>query len=144
MNRKRLTATLVLMMFAIFALSLAGERWHWDILFWWFDVLLHLSGGFWVSLFFIWFFCADGLPLFKLRSGQPGPFLTTQTLLFVLVIGVLWEIFQFLTKSRIGAEPWSAPDTISDLFINMAGCLTALFYYRKIIMLPADNNVQSN
>ncbi|KKU75754.1 MAG: hypothetical protein UY01_C0005G0021 [Candidatus Nomurabacteria bacterium GW2011_GWB1_47_6] len=140
MNRKRLTATLVLMMFAIFALSLAGERWHWDILY----VLLHLSGGFWVSLFFIWFFCADGLPLFKLRSGQPGPFLTTQTLLFVLVIGVLWEIFQFLTKSRIGAEPWSAPDTISDLFINMAGCLTALFYYRKIIMLPADNNVQSN
>ena len=63
---------------------------------------------------------------------------------FVLLIGISWELFEIFSDKLVSADYFNLSDTLADLIFDFLGGAAALFYYRKIIMLPADNNVQSN
>ena len=110
-------------MFLIFIVERIGAKFYWDYTIWWFDILKHFWGGFWVGLFAIYIF----------YTSDPSARLIFKIFLWVLLVGILWEIFEFWTNNFIGQIPFSIPDTLSDIFFDLAGGLSAVFFYIKKI-----------
>ena len=121
MNRKNLLKHLVFLMFFIFVLDLVGVSLYWDYSTWWFDMVLHFFGGFWVGLFFIY--------VFYIRKQILKPFF--HIIIFVLLIGILWELFEFYANNYIGKSPFDIIDTLSDIFFDLSGGLCAILYLWK-------------
>ncbi len=93
---------------------------------WWYDILMHLLGGFAVALFagYIFFLRPDNF-LRKLQNTFP-------TILFsVLAVGILWEIFE-LTVSAYYNLNWFEPvDTLADLLNDLLGALAGFALFRN-------------
>jgi len=106
-------------------------------------MVLHFLGGFWQGLLFIWFFSIKDLPLLKPSLDPNDPKLIYKTIFFVLLIGLLWELFEFYTNNYIVGYPFDRIDTISDLFLDLLGGVLVIIYFFKIIMPIGPNEVQS-
>jgi len=130
-------------MFFILALNYIGISLYWDYTTRWFDMVLHFLGGFWQGLLFIWFFSIKDLPLLKPSLDPNDPKLIYKTIFFVLLIGLLWELFEFYTNNYIVGYPFDRIDTISDLFLDLLGGVLVIIYFFKIIMPIGPNEVQS-
>ncbi len=90
-------------------------KWYW--FFWWFDILTHFVGGVVVAL---------GLLFWYIKYGSVKRSITKKEVfvistLGVLVVGVLWELFEFLVGGSNFAESGFTADSISDLFTDIAG-----------------------
>lgn len=88
----------------------------------WFDILMHCLGG----LFSIFF----GTSLFyRLRQGIPP---VVFLVLFVVVVGVWWEVFEYgwqaLVKEVVLATPL---DSIGDLAADMGGGIIGIFFVQQ-------------
>src|SRR3989344_7460750 len=144
MDRKIFFKPVVFLTLFIYGLQLLAERFGWYDSHWWFDIPMHFLGGFWVGTFFFWFFSYVEVPFLR----QPVRAITRQTLMhaifFLILVSLAWEAGEFLTTNHIGLALWSMSDTAGDIFFDLGGGAAALFYYRKIIMLPAEDNVQSS
>ena len=55
-------------------------------------------------------------------------------ILFVLTVGLSWELFEVIIESASIAEPDYLLDTIADIFVDIAG---ALFAYILFLRVPA-------
>ena len=122
------------MMFFIFTADIMAQKFYWYYSIWWFDMPMHFLGGFWVGLFFFWFFSTKYLPIFQLSLEKIDFKLTWKILLFVLFLGISWEIFEIYVNNYIGKTPFNLLDTISDIFFDLAGGSFALFYvFRRSI-----------
>jgi hypothetical protein len=91
---------------------------------WWFDMFMHFLGGAWVALFVVWIFkyqAIDNSKIFKITLG-------------VLTVAISWEIFEFLVDGNLAKDGISVLDSISDVFLGLAGGLTAIFYSMKRLM----------
>ena len=117
--------------------------WYWRI--WWFDLLMHFLGGMFVASLGYYFYyllvSRERLSLFRLLI----------LLIFSsLVIGGLWEIFEFSIDAY-----WSAHvnikslqilqagslDTLSDLLFDFLGAIAFGLFIHYIPLLP-DNNLE--
>jgi len=102
LSKKYILITPVVIL-AVYVLA-AEKRWYWG--FWSLDILLHIAGGFWVAMVFIWFF-KKVVPI-KIGSeveGDLSGYITSirgvfifaiLCLGFVALVGVLWELWEFL------------------------------------------------
>jgi len=146
MDRKKLLKLIIYLMFFIFIANLLAQKFYWYSSIWYFDMIMHFLGGVWQGLFFIWFFSINDLPLFRLSLDAIDFKLIYKTILFVLLIGVLWEFFEFFTNNYVGHDPFNTLDTISDIFFDLAGGAFAVFYFlfylSKKIMPVVANKVQ--
>ncbi|OGI46772.1 hypothetical protein A2121_00185 [Candidatus Nomurabacteria bacterium GWB1_40_6] len=131
MDRKKLVKHLVFLMFFIFIADILAQKLHWYFSIWWFDMLMHFGGGFWVGLFFIWFFSIKDLPIFQLSFEKIDFKLILKVLLFVLFFGILWELFEVFVHNYIAQDPFSVLDTTSDIFFDFGGGLCAILYLWK-------------
>lgn len=122
-------------MFFIFIADILAQKLHWYFSIWWFDMAMHFGGGFWVGLFFIWFFSIKDLPIFKLSLEKADFKLVLKTILFVLSFGILWEFFEIFTHNYIAQDPFNMLDTTSDVFFDLGGGLCAILY----ILVPLEN-----
>lgn len=130
MNRKKLLQHLVFLMFFIFITDLLAKGFYWYYSISWFDMLMHFLGGFWVGLFFLYVFYDKNQFSKKLLA----------VILGVLLIGVLWEVFEFFLNV-IAHDTFSIADTLSDIFFDLVGGFLAIFFYFKKIMPVASNTV---
>ncbi|KKR41682.1 MAG: hypothetical protein UU10_C0029G0006 [Parcubacteria group bacterium GW2011_GWF1_40_6] len=142
MDRKKLIKHLVFLMFFIFIADIIAQKLHWYFSIWWFDMVMHFLGGFWVGLFFIWFFSIKDLPIFQLSLEKADFKLIMKTILFVLSFGILWEFFEIFTHNYIAHDPFNILDTTSDIFFDLAGGVSAILYYLKNIIPVGENKVQ--
>ena len=142
MDRKKLLRHLVFLMFFIFLADILAKQFYWYFSIWYFDILMHFLGGIWLGLFFLWFFSIKNLSSLKWLLNFDGFQFVYQTVLFVLFIGVLWEFFEFYTINYISQESFNVSDTISDIFFDLAGAFTAIFYFLRKIMIGPENEVQ--
>jgi hypothetical protein len=99
-------------------------------IYWWFDNISHFLGGLAMGLF--WFYV---LRLF-FRFGEEVSFMQVLKVvgLIVLVIGIGWEIFEYITGTANpskGETYWQ--DTSYDLVDDMLGALVAalIIFKRK-------------
>jgi hypothetical protein len=122
MDKKKLLKTLIFLMLFIFGLDFLGRTFYWYYTVWYFDIITHFLGGFWVALFFLYTFL-----LFDKKAG------IFRILLGVLLIGILWEIFEYIVFNRIGGTPFDSFDTSLDIVMDMVGGVASMFYvYRRI------------
>lgn len=136
MERKKLFKILACLIILIFAADFAAHKFHWYFSIWYFDMLMHFLGGFWISLVLIWLWSGrdsfrklSANPIFKILSG-------------VLIIGVLWEVFELIVNNTIAQNPFDVLDTASDLFFDLAGGTFSAFYFFKKIALGGENEIQ--
>ena len=129
MDRKKLLKFLVYLMLLIFIANSLALKFYWYFSIWYFDMLMHFLGGLWEGLFFIWFFSIVDFPFLKLSPSVVDFKLIYKTVSFVLLIGILWEFFEFFTNNYIGHDPFNILDTISDIFFDLAGGTFSIFYF---------------
>lgn len=131
---------------------------HWYWTYQWFDIPMHFLGGALVAMVFLYL-----NPNFKIQNQKftklPNYLITIIiTLSFVSLIGVLWELFEFLldvfvVKTGYLSFPKAVPntimntydiyrDTLGDLFFDLLGgfAMAAIFQFRKSKdRFPRDN-----
>ncbi|OGI85521.1 hypothetical protein A3A05_03725 [Candidatus Nomurabacteria bacterium RIFCSPLOWO2_01_FULL_41_12] len=125
MNRKKLLEHLVLLMFFIFIMNSLALQFYWYYSIWYFDIIMHFLSGFWVSLFFIYVFYVRKQIFTRLFP----------IFLFVLLIGISWELYEFYIYQYISQIPFDILDTTSDIFFDLSGGLCAILY----LLVPLEN-----
>ncbi len=96
--------------------------------FFWLDIVQHFLGGVWVGFLALWI-----LPL----QGKRRQILFC--IIAALVIGGVWEIFEFVTGMT--AFPDDTVDTIQDFGMDVLGAVGAVFFTRYIFRLNARKGV---
>ncbi len=96
---------------------------YWEI--WWFDILMHFLGGFWVAIATLWF-----LYFSPFNKKFNFTFLFSHILflgiLGTIIVGLGWEVFEYITDSTYTIDYIS--DTISDLIMDVFGAIIASLY----------------
>lgn len=109
-------------------LHLGALRYYWYWSFWWFDILVHFAGGFLLTFLFLFLYQS-------ISKNIPGIYHSfVFVILFVLTVGLSWELFEVIIESASIAEPDYLLDTIADIFVDIAG---ALFAYILFLRVPA-------
>ena len=96
----------------------------WYEIFIWYDVLLHILGGFWVgyTVCYLW--------LRNMRGNSNDLFWVA--LVGVLVVGLGWEVFEYIYNI---ADPYNSMpylvDTSKDIVMDICGALLAWGYIAK-------------
>jgi hypothetical protein len=128
-DRRKIFKYLSLFMFIIFFLNFLGAKFYLYYSLWYFDIFMHFLGGLWVAFLLFYFFFNKNFYVFVF-----------QILLGVLLIGILWEIFEFFVNEIIATNPFNFLDTISDIFCDLAGGVLGLILYKKIF-IKKENKV---
>lgn len=131
MDSKKLLIRLLSLIFLIFLLNYLAMRFYWYSSIWYFDMPMHFLGGLWLGLALIWFFKIKDISLKSIFY----------LILGVLLIGVLWEVFEIIIDKIITGNLFNTLDTISDIFFDLAGGTFAIFYFIKRIMFIKETTV---
>ncbi len=99
---------------------------HWYSIVWWFDMPMHTLGGVWVAL--------AGLFVFKYRRITHEDISKPQKLFFislmsVIVVGVLWEVFEFGVQTTGIVELANLTDSFSDVCFDLLGGILGTLYF---------------
>ena len=130
MDRKKLFKRLAYLIFFVLAANFFANKFYWYFSVWYLDMIMHFLGGFWVGLASIYLFPPQNLS-----------FRSVLTILFlVLLVGVGWEVFEFLVNGVIAQNPFDILDTASDIFFDLLGGLCAILY----LLVPLKNQRTSN
>ncbi len=127
MSKKKFSLVLVFFIYVIFISDIIANYFYLYWRFWWFDIIMHFLGGLWIAgLMYYLFFLSDYLPkVFKKYS------VFILTFSFVLIIGILWEIFEYITKVSVRQDNYVL-DTYLDLLMDMFGWVLAYFLLSKL------------
>ena len=124
MERKKLLKHLLYLILFIFVANFAANKFYWYFSIWYFDIIMHFLGGFWIGLAYFYFFSPKILPL---EFPQP----VFKILAFILLVGVGWEVFELLFNNIIAQNSFNILDTSSDIFFDLSGGLCAILYIWK-------------
>lgn len=102
---------------------------------WWYDIMMHFLGGVWVGLFAVWLWFRSGY--FRQSAETPRSLLRV-TIISVLGIGLLWEVYEYLYHIVFALEfqPHYLEDTQLDLVLDIAGGCAAWL----LLQLPLFRN----
>ena len=123
MHSKSFLIFLLILIVAIAKINYLAEinYWYWEIR--WFDWPMHFAGGVWLAGITVWWR--------HLRHNDFPPqfhILLRECLVFTIIIGLGWEIFDgvlaFINKEQIN----EIVDTTSDLFFDMLGGMTLAIF----------------
>ncbi len=131
MQKKKLFIRLATLVFFIFLFNYIANSFYWYSSIWYFDMIMHFLGGFWLGLSFLWLFPVKDisfLPIFKILLG-------------VLVIGLGWEVYEIIINESIAQNPFNTLDSISDIFFDLAGGFLSIVYFFKRIMFRSNDVV---
>ncbi len=110
--------------------------WKW----WWFDIMMHFLGGLWVGGATLWVYYFSGY----FRANQNKKILLWLSIISVVVIGVGWEVFEFVTAIEIFSDGYVG-DTILDLIMDTTGAVVAYFMLIKCIEVrDKDQKIDEN
>ena len=122
-DRKKLLKILAYLIAAVFIVDVLAIIFHWYYSFWYFDMIMHFSGGVWLGLAAMWY----------LSRRNPASFgLSTTTVLQILGIVILfgggWEVFEALTDYFVVHDfsRFDVLDTLSDLVCDTSGGIFAM------------------
>jgi hypothetical protein len=127
MDQKALIRRVAILIVLIFIANTLAMKFYWYYSIWWFDMPMHFFGGFWLSWTAVWL-------LLKLKL-KPG---LIKVMIWVLMIGAGWEIFEILAHNVPLGEPINYLDIFSDICFDLAGGLAATFF------LPMQNGTIDN
>ena len=127
MNRKEILKRMAKLVFFIFILNFIAGKLSWYISIWYFDMPMHFLGGVFVGLLSIYLSKYIKLDFFNLNFKKQLLYI----FLFTLIVGVGWEIFEFIFNNVIGGQYFNTLDTISDICFDLAGGFFSFLYIVK-------------
>ncbi|HPS21258.1 MAG TPA: hypothetical protein PLO44_00400 [Candidatus Paceibacterota bacterium] len=133
MDKKKLFIRLATVILFIFFLNFIGSKFYWYYSVWYFDIIMHTLGGFWVALAALW--------IFPTKEQKITYKYIIQILLIVLTIGIFWEFFEIFVNETIAQNPFNILDTVSDIFCDLAGGTFATIYFVKRIFIKEENKL---
>ena len=126
--------------FSILFVHSLNSAYRWYDKFLWLDIPMHLIGGMWVALLFVYLFERNLLKL------QQVHFLKALVLClgFVALTGIFWEFYEYLADVYVYkvhslflvTNPKNYPDTLSDIVNDLLGgslALSLVYLARKKI-----------
>lgn len=125
-------AALIIIVAAMHWFALANS-YYW--LIWWYDIMMHFLGGFLTILILLW------IDRWR-ETTLVATF--TQVFLWIMVVGLVWEIYELTFDLTFVDVRGYFPDTILDLIMNVIGAMTVYYLARRHIMADhSPNNYQS-
>ncbi len=124
MERQELFKRISFLIVLIFGLNLLANKFYLYSGLWYFDILMHFAGGFWLGLVFFWYFWQ------KERSIS----LLQKIILGVLVVGIGWEVFELVFVNYVALNDFNTLDTLSDICFDLAGGFLAILYCESKIL----------
>ena len=136
MDRKKLIKLLTYLIFFILVINFFANKFYWYSSIWYFDMIMHFLGGFWIGLAFMWFsnqsFRLSPLSPESSPESKALTFkLVFKILIFVLFIGISWEVYEILVNDILAKNSFNFLDTLSDIFFDLSGGLCAMLYLWK-------------
>jgi hypothetical protein len=131
MERKELFKRIAITIFLIFILNFIAGKFYWYYTIWYFDIFMHIFGGFFIALLLFWFLHIKEISLKTILKIIFG----------VFIIGVSWEIFEIVFNNIIAGDPFNILDTVSDIFCDLAGSCFAITYFYKKINFKNENKL---
>lgn len=116
------------MVVLIWAVNALANAFHWYSAMWWFDIPMHIMGGIFLGLSFGSLFFKKLLLLTNFEAF-------VAILLFVLIVGLGWEFFEYFVQSIIKGSPQLAniPDSAKDMIMDLVGgTLASAFVLRAL------------
>ena len=94
---------------------------------WWFDLLMHFLGGFWVSMVV--------LSVWSLFNKNSQNILSFKKVFFwVVLVSILWEIFELIIgATMISDGKVFIVDTLSDLLMDFIGGILGFLYAKNLL-----------
>jgi len=92
---------------------------YWE--YWWYDILTHFMGGFWVGGIWSWV----RLSRRRVEPLQKKVRFYVSTLVLVFVVAGVWEIFEYLGGMVDRSYERYLEDTITDIIVGTAGAFVA-------------------
>lgn len=93
---------------------------YWRV--WWFDIMMHFLGGLWIGLTTLWIYLSSG---YIKNINKEKFFILFLSISAVLIIGIGWEVFEYLIDAHIGMKQGYWSDTIQDLVMDTLGAIIA-------------------
>ena len=93
--------------------------WH----LWWLDIVMHFLGGLFVALIGLWI--VRRFNLYE-RIGSRN-LLIVDVVLFVFIISVLWESFEFVFEVTLLDGAQYAIDTVIDFLMGIIGAIAGFY-----------------
>lgn len=111
----------------IAALHLFATAFYFYWIFWWYDLVLHFLGGFWVATATLWLVFYSG---YIKRPRWSFARAISLVIVSTIIIGILWEVFEVAVGANFHPEGYW-PDTSVDIIMDTAGALTAYLYFLR-------------
>jgi len=89
--------------------------WYWS--FWWMDIMMHFLGGLLIGLIALLVSAHYKIQIRRMFLATLG---------VVLIVGIGWEIFEYVSGIFILEDPF--PDTFYDLVMDTVGGIAAYLY----------------
>lgn len=106
----------------IFFLHKVAGIFYWYTSIVWFDMVMHFLGGVFLAL------VAGSLGGSLLKNASKTKIFAV-VLLFVFVVGIGWEVFEFSVQEIIKIRGLAdIPDSFSDLFFDLIGGIVGTFF----------------
>lgn len=114
--------------FFIWLINALANQFYWYSAMWWFDIPMHILGGVFLGF-------AAGALFFKKIVGRSLCDSLVTVVLFVVMLGIGWEFFEYLVQSIIKGSSQLAhiPDSIKDIFMDMMGGFFASYFVLRAI-----------
>lgn len=128
-TQERILKFLFVLIWALALIHMLAEQYY---LYWtvrWFDMVTHFLGGAWIGLASIWVWYFSGY----VRKPQfPKGRVLLLAVLSGLVVGVIWEVYEFAVWKVVG-RPFPENyigDTQLDIIMDMCGAYVGYVTYR--------------
>jgi len=126
MKRKTLFTFSSLFVVFIFFLNFIAGKLYWYSSIWWFDILMHFLGGFWLGMFFLWFFYKD------LNNATLEKKIFLKIILGVLLVGFGWEVYEIIVNDIFAKNTFDLFDTSLDMVCDLVGGVVAYYFFKNI------------
>lgn len=126
MSRNNLFSFTAFTILIIFGLNSLATKFYWYSSIWYFDIIMHFLGGFWLGLLFFYFVYSKILPNFDKKY-------LVNILIGVFLVGFIWELYEILVNMVFAKNAFDLQDTIEDLIADMTGGLTSYYLLKYII-----------
>ena len=128
MKSRHLSIALAALILFIWLVNIFANEVHLYFLLWWFDIPMHMLGGFWVALTSMVIYYHLG---WIHRHDRSASFVAAAMLGATLVVGILWEVFEFSVEHLVKLNDNGVFDTLKDLLDDMIGAVIASVIFIK-------------
>lgn len=130
--QEKILKTLLILIWSLALIHMTAEYYY---LYWtirWLDICTHFLGGVWVGVAGVWFWFFSG---YMREPQSPEKHILPVALITGLVVGVVWELYEYVVwqLSGAGLPPNYIPDTSLDLVMDITGAFVGFFLVLYIL-----------